>query len=260
MIDNWNACVACSSGSYFLLLSDDDVLEPTAIEDLLSGYIVATHSSSVPGIVYCGGWIINSTGIVIRRMTPSPDVEAAVDLIKHFLYGERDLWFCGILFRRSDVGNGFPLTFNVSSDSALWIQAVIRHGSARYIAKDLVRYRIHEGATSTTSVDDWKQDICQLGDMAIAELRVRNELTQEVDDEIRRAIRRLNTRMIPGRINQGLGANRLRALREYCRHLSSFMSFDGIVILTRGIISLMLPKKAKHWMRMRKANMSRKTF
>jgi hypothetical protein len=253
MIDNWNACVAASSGRYFLLLSDDDVLEPTAVEDMLAGYIDSSYYPSEPGIVYCGGCIIDSGGNVVRRMAASPENEASSDLIKQFLGGKRDLWFCGILFRRSDMCDGFPLTFKVSADSALWMQAVIRHGSARYVSKELVRYRVHEGATSTTSVDDWKQDISQLGELVISEMRARNGLQREFDDEIRRAVRRLNTRMIPGRINQGLGTNRPLALREYCRHLSSFMSFAGVWILARGIISLMMPKRIKRWIRMIKA-------
>ena len=35
MVGNWNACLEAARGEYFLLLSDDDLLEPDAIELLV---------------------------------------------------------------------------------------------------------------------------------------------------------------------------------------------------------------------------------
>ena len=157
MTENWNACIAAATGEYFLLLSDDDLLEPEAICELVAGY-TGQDNQPPPGIVYSGGRIIDSAGETVRLFRPSPPREPARDLMMAFFQGNRDLRFCAVLLRTADVLPGFPTTYAVACDAAVWIRATMRYGTAVFIPKPLVSYRHHPNLSSATQLDVWRAD------------------------------------------------------------------------------------------------------
>ncbi len=249
MVGNWNACVAAATGEYFLLLSDDDLLEPEAIQELVAEYSETGDSQRVPGIVYGGGNIVNSVGEAIRTFKHSPRIETARELIPAFFREERDLWLCAILFRTVDILPGFSAEYLWAPDSMLWIRTVIQRGYAVFVAKELVRYRIHENLTSSLSLSIWKREITELGRFAIEFSQTVNIPAPGFATEVNVAVNRLITRSIPSRINQTLGSNRLQALCNYVRELPVLLRPYGIKFLIRGLISLFLSKDTKTWLR-----------
>ena len=64
MIANFNACLEQATGDYFLLLSDDDYLEPEAITHLVAPFLrpSPTTSPQAVSVVWCPVHIIDETG------------------------------------------------------------------------------------------------------------------------------------------------------------------------------------------------------
>jgi glycosyltransferase involved in cell wall biosynthesis len=247
MTENWNACLAAATGQYFLLLSDDDLLEPDAIRELVAGY-AQQDGLPPPGIVYCGGWIIDSNGDVVRIFKDSPHREAARDLIPAFFDGNRDLWLCGILFRTAEALPGFSTEYNWAPDSKLWIQSVIKFGAAIFIQSDLVRYRVHLNATSSLPLQVWKHEITRLGQFAVEQYNLIHGNDRQFSLSVHKAIRRLKMRTIPHKINQSFGSRKISALCEYGRQLPNFLGLYGIRFLVGGIASLILKEQSKTWL------------
>jgi glycosyltransferase involved in cell wall biosynthesis len=249
MVENWNACVGSATGEYFLLLSDDDLLEPDAIQELVAGYSETDDGQRVPGIVYGGGHIINSDEEVIRVFKQSPHREVARKLIPAFFRGERDLWLCAILFRTADILPGFSTEYSWAPDSVLWMRLVIQRGDAVFVAKELVRYRIHQNLTASLSLDSWKREIIQLSQFAIEVSNKKNALGPGFATEVNMAVTKLIAQSIPSRINQSLSSHKLQALRRYACELPAVLNPYGIKPLILGLLSLFLSKKTKTWLR-----------
>jgi glycosyltransferase involved in cell wall biosynthesis len=239
MTDNWNACVAAATGDYFLLLSDDDLLKPDAIRELVAGYCKSDPQQS-PGVVYCGGEIIDSVGNVVRPFRSSPLQESARDLIEAFFTGERDLWFCGALLRTSDLLPGFQTNYKVACDAAAWIRSSLRHGYSVFIPDNLVSYRMHSNLSSATQVDVWRSEYKQLRTLVIAEDAASASPNPAFRKRFIALMQQLDRNLIIGRINDSYKTNRGRALLEYGRRLPAFMSPMGIFVACKGVISLFL--------------------
>ena len=248
MTDNWNVCLTAATGEYFLLLSDDDLLEPDAINELIGGY-AKLDGYPVPGLVYCGGCVIDSAGDVTRLLKPSPPREAARDLITAFFEGERDLRFCGVLLRTADLLDKFPATYKVACDAAVWMKIAMRHGTAVYIPKSLIRYRLHPNLSSATHLDVWRSEYRQLLELVLREDERAVCPDPRFAMHLRSVIRRVDRNMIIGRINQSFRNNKVKALLEYGRRLSAFLSPVGLVLLAKGIISLFLNDRTRIWLK-----------
>ncbi len=238
MVENWNACVRAATGDYFILLSDDDVLETGAIDGLINGYSMLDKSGAIPGIVYCGGYVIDSTGAITRDIVHSPPWETGQDLILGFFGGRRDIWLCAILFRFNDIKNGFPLEFAVASDAALIMHAVATHGSAVFVTKNLVRYRVHQNITSSTPLSLWEDEITRLCEFAIAELRTANSSGPAIEARLRALADTLKLKMLAGRINQKFRSQKLKGLFEYVRDRRFYSSAPALRVLIKSVVLL----------------------
>ena len=254
-IDNLNACVLAARGEYFLLLSDDDMLEPDAIQEMVLGYSQFEGRFPAPGIVYCGGHIIDTVGDVKRPFKSSPERETAREMIRGFFEGKREIWLCGILYRTIDILPGFPAGLPLGADTAIWMGAVIRHKSVVRVPIELVRYRQHQNNSSSAgSIDAWRHTLWELGELAIRELTCIEGPDSLFDANLRALIKRLNVGLIPGRINQSFCNQKLKGLLEYGRRLPCFLSPWGLLILVRGILSLFASEELKKLIRkMRRA-------
>lgn len=249
MMENWNACLRGASGKYFLLLSDDDVLEPTAIEEMVDAFENSERQGKKVGFVYCNLTVIDGDGTTLYLGRESPPVESASDLIVAFFNSERDIWPCATLFRKDDLAPGYDVRFALGADAAQWMRLGIAYGSARFVNRRLARYRVHQNATMTTRVDIWRNEFTALGNFAIAELGKSGETGESLSREIRKAVRRLIARITPFLINDSLKKKKRDALLEYCANYKVFTSFYGLLMLVRGIFPMMLPDPFRAWVR-----------
>jgi glycosyltransferase involved in cell wall biosynthesis len=249
MMENWNACLSAASGKYFLLLSDDDVLEPTAIEEMVEVFEGSERHGQPIGFVYCAGKIIDQNGNTLSVGKEVPCSESAKELILAFFEGKRNLWPCSILYRKDDLAPGYDSRFPLEADAAQWMRAVVAYGSARFVSRRLTRYRMHLNMTLKTPAAVWAKENTALAEFAIAELRKKGDDGDDISEAIRSAVRRLNVRITIGLINQSLGARKLQALSEYCANYRVFSTFYGCAELMKGALYLMLPETCRIWLR-----------
>jgi hypothetical protein len=170
----------------------------------------------------------------------APAYEAAKDVVLAFIRGKRSLWPCSILFKTTDIADGYEARFPLAADAAQWIKAVALRGHARFIDRALSLYRVHQNTTFATPVEVWRKENEELGEYAISEL-VKHSSSNDAAAEIRGAVRRLNVRITSEIINQTLRHKNAVALSQYWNQRASFKSPYGLAILLKGLISLYLP-------------------
>ena len=241
MVQNWNACVRAATGEYFLLLSDDDVLEPRAIEAMVQAFEAGPEPDRT-GFVYCRGRVIDAAGRVVQGGMRSPVRETAAELIVAFFNGKRETWPCSILLRREDLGAGYSSDFLVITDAAAWIEAVCRRGWVRFVDEELVNYRVHASLTGATPIAVWQQENSRVAALAIRALRTAGLSDAALERAIAKAVRRLNLRIV---LSLPMGAKdrrRRTVLRKYLQHLPQFMNWYGASRMARSVLLLLLPR------------------
>ncbi len=252
MMENWNACVRAATGKYFLLLSDDDVLEPAAIEELVNAFEDSERRGESIGFVYCGGTMIDQNGATLSLGKKAPPLETAREIIAAFFAGKRSTFICGTLLRKEDLGSGYDhLRFPLAADVALWVRIVVAYGAVRFVDRAMVHYREHANVTLKTPLEDWYRDHITSSEFAIAELQKVGDIGDNLPGRIRKSIRRINVSLTPDLINRSLRHHKLAALREYWRYRSMFASAYGLRVLMRGLTLMMLPDFFRAWVRRR---------
>jgi glycosyltransferase involved in cell wall biosynthesis len=148
MVGNWNTCLHLAQGAYFLLLSDDDLLEPNAITTLIETYQQNPQAAFVYGAV--------------SPLVEDPTVETAQQIIENFFLRGRPTFACSILYRRGEsmqpqnYDNKFKLLF----DAAFWMQYLKDSNSTvAFTQLNIGQYRVHASNESTVqSVDTWRDE------------------------------------------------------------------------------------------------------
>ncbi len=228
MVENWNACVAAATGEYFLLLSDDDLLEPEAIAAMVSAYESGPLPGEKVGMVYCRCRVIDERGIERHLAPPSPKMEDAEQLILGFFHSKRETYACSILFRRSAILDGYEGSLPLLTDAAQWIKAVIKHGYVIYVDRVLASYRVHLNITAMTPVATWHKENLALAEYAIATLQGAGTGSAATYQRIRRAVRRINVRIIPGLLRQRAAGEKRALARAYWEHWRHFANAYGV--------------------------------
>jgi glycosyltransferase involved in cell wall biosynthesis len=241
MVENWNACIAASSGDYFLLLSDDDLLDSNALSEMVKSFEQGILPAQQVGVVYCRGRAIDEDGNVTCVGAASPQVEAATPMIIEFFNSRRSTWACTILFRKSDICEGYTENLPLAADAAQWMRAVARHGSAIFVDRILASYRVHRNISAMTPMLIWQKENLALAEYATATLKSAGRMEPGAKEEILEACRRLNVRLVPSLLNQRYARQRREALRAYGVHWRDFTSPYGVYWMFKGIVRLVLP-------------------
>jgi glycosyltransferase involved in cell wall biosynthesis len=244
MMQNWNSCLNAATGKYFLLLSDDDVLDPSAIEELVAAYTDGEKNGADLGFVYCRGRMIDAHGRVLAEGHRSPESEGARDLVFAFFNSKRSLWPCAILFRKEEMSPGYSLEYTLGADAVQWMRAVSRHGTARFVDKSLAQYRVHQNATLNAEIEVWRKENNSMAEFAIVELG-KHQLLRDGDvRRLRRGVQRFNVQTTSSLINQSLKNHKVQALVAYLKDYRVFLSPYGVFRFMRGLLALAL-KPAK---------------
>jgi glycosyltransferase involved in cell wall biosynthesis len=251
MLPNWNACLHLASGDFFLLLSDDDILEPTAVERLVSPFL--TGVGAIPGekvgLTYCWTKIVDATGSLLSHSHRAPAIETGETLVIEFFRCRRSLYPCAILMRTGDLkelGGYQSDAYAVAADAHAWAQLAMRRGYAAFVDEKLAVYRMHpQNLTKSGGSEVWMKDMHALMSSTLEVAGVRQGLS---DSQINRIKGYYLARVIDARIMQGFRAQgRLTvALREYYANRAAFMSQSTFVIPLLALLKMFLPYR---WVR-----------
>jgi glycosyltransferase involved in cell wall biosynthesis len=174
MEKNWNACLKAATGEFFILLSDDDFLEPRAIEELMKPFLA--EGSHDVGMVYTKIRILDVASGGVSFGPSSPESEDGSDMVSAFLYNARAIYPCSTLMRTRDIvelGGYDGGRYFCALDAAMWMQIVLKRGRVVFIDEALSSYRRHaENQTMTSKIDEWVAGLTNLVDTCAEIYRV----------------------------------------------------------------------------------------
>jgi GT2 family glycosyltransferase len=247
MLRNWNACLDRATGDFFLLLSDDDYLEPSAIEKLVAAVVAAEHPDQV-AFAYCRTWEVDRKGDK-QRIDPVPlAYEDGKEFAIAYFSGLRKMHPCSTLVRTADlrdIGGYAHGSVVLAVDSIAWSRILMKRGLIAGVAEPLSNYRIHPGSeTSSERIDIWRNDISALTGLWASAFAGASPALQR---RFKQAAAHYTSWELAAIINQSAKsfAGRFRAIGVYyhCRH--EFKSLTGAINLAGGLTKLWAPESVK---------------
>lgn len=163
MVGNFNACLNAATGQLFLMLSDDDLLEPTAVERLSSPFLNGLNECRGEniGITWCPCAIIDPAGETRWVTDGGPEIEDPAAMIASLWNGARGPRFSSVMVRTADaiaVGGYNGERYGDLCDSPNWGKVALRYEAVACINQTLVQYRTHAAsATREAACRDWQR-------------------------------------------------------------------------------------------------------
>lgn len=161
---NYNACLGRASAEYIKPFAQDDIFEPSIIEEMLS----LLENDGLLALVSCARrWIDNRANeIGVRRWFNESKKMSSQTVLKDNLLdlknhiGEPS----SVMFRRAFAGSGFDANFHHLGDIEYWLR-IIENGAYFYYNEALCRFRQHEGSTTTKNSSSltFISDLARLG-------------------------------------------------------------------------------------------------
>jgi glycosyltransferase involved in cell wall biosynthesis len=151
MVANFNRCLDAANGEFVLMLNDDDVLLPTAIEKLVHAFL--HPPGNLPpdsiGLAWCPFTNVDSSGLALWTVRGGPAVERSVDFLAGHFNGTRGPICSSILLRTADARaeGGYDLRYGDLSDSALAGKVALRYPSTACVDEPLMRYYMQRTTT-----------------------------------------------------------------------------------------------------------------
>lgn len=160
MVGNFNAVLEAASGDFFLLLSDDDLLKPSALEKLTAPFREAGPQSASIGLSWCPCVVIDAHGGAMWETAGGPQSETSAEFISGLWLGHRGPRLASVMVRTQDarsVGGYDAERFGAVCDTANWAQVAIEYDKVFCAPNTLVMYRVHPSSgTSSAACRDWQ--------------------------------------------------------------------------------------------------------
>lgn len=159
MVANWDRCLMEATGTYFLLLSDDDALLGTdAVMHFVSGF--TQNCKDKVGVVFSDVKFDRAGINMIDAPSGQITMYRSVDLIKKYFSGQITIVPCATLMRTSDLqdfGGYGSSGANLAADTCAWMTLAFTYGWVARIPQQLSIYRIHQ-SLSSASIEVWSKD------------------------------------------------------------------------------------------------------
>lgn len=158
--DNFNYCLKQARGDYFLLLLDDELLDP----DFVSTCVEAAAGQSGTGLIRTGLRVIDANGSVVHQVVNNVQGLDVSDFFLGWFAGKTTLYLCNTLFRTECLrtAGGFNSRHNLFQDVVAQVKVLTMSP----------RVDIHAVKSSTRShfgqytygarVDEWAEDALDL--------------------------------------------------------------------------------------------------
>ncbi len=153
LVRNWNKCLEYAKGEYFVLFSDDDVMDKQFLSELI-------HLAEIypkVNIFHSRVKKINNDGSTIEYTPLSPEYENIVEFVWHTISGHRNIFATEFLIRTKalrKIGGfvDFPLAWG--SDYATWFSLAQSNGIV-YTSNPLCSWRLSD--SNITSIGNRKK-------------------------------------------------------------------------------------------------------
>ena len=231
VIDNWNKCLYLAKGEYFVLMSDDDKMEPDYLEEFMK--LIEKYPEL--DVYHCRSKIINEHSVAYELTLSCPEYESTYNYIWHVLNSKRNKFISDFVFRSSALigKNGFyklPLAW--SSDYVTAFMSSGDKGIAHH-RKALFNYRISPYNITATSNIDLKRKAVISYEGWLGEFLEKKPVTEE-DKIIYPLLKKSFLRSVRfskvGFIRQKIGSHGLRGLIQCWVKRKTFeLSFSDVV-------------------------------
>ena len=161
--DNFNFCLQQANGAYFLMLHDDDKIDP----DFVSACMEAAGYDKRVGIIRTGTRIINAVGTMIGAGRNRVAGLSMADFILGWFAGKTPLYVCSTLYNTEGLRSmgGFHSCHNLFQDVAATAKIAAAMGRID-IEKPMASARRHGGKwTHVARVREWCEDSLELLDL-----------------------------------------------------------------------------------------------
>lgn len=152
VIDNWNKCLKLANGDFFILMGDDDKMDPEYLNEF--NQLINKYPSL--NVFHCRIKIINENSEIIELTNCCPEFEDTDEYILKCLIGGREQFISDFVYRKSTLlknGGFFKLPLAWSSDYASAFIACGNKGIA-YTSNPVFFYRKNQfNITSTSSIE-----------------------------------------------------------------------------------------------------------
>ncbi len=181
---NLNTCLEKATGELFVMLSDDDVLEPAFIERLSHPFFNGLDGQSAGSIAmtWCPCLLTNENGQSLWTTEAGPRLESSVSMIAALFSGKRGPRFCSIMIRTADAvaAGGYDQRHGPLCDTGNWAQVALHYDYVVCINEPLARYTMHSGShTSQSTCQEWQDLGRVLGNDLLRIVQSRNDSAGE---------------------------------------------------------------------------------
>lgn len=124
--NNFNFCLEQARGDYFLLLHDDDKIDP----DMIEACMAAAGGDTSIGLIRTGTRVIDGGGEVLRDRRNRAGGLSTTDFFLGWFEGKTELYLCSTLFNTAqlrEVG-GFRSKTNLYDDVVAEVRLAAAHG------------------------------------------------------------------------------------------------------------------------------------
>lgn len=245
VFDHWDSCLRNATGDYFLMLSDDDMLDPHAIEQMVQIFEDARARGEELGFVTCRTTVIDGSGAMKYRGSPFPVSPTLENILLAFFRSECEIVPCGVLYPTAAIRPGYRQyadEFSLAADAVVWIKRIIETGHAGFVDRDLAFYRAHDNTTARTPLSKWYSENLELADYVVAQLRAHGLGDDILYRKIRLAAVQLNQRITAQSIANTWIRSKPDAFalaRQYARKLANPY---GASVLIKALISATVPR------------------
>lgn len=148
LVDNWNKCLGYARGKYFVLLGDDDMLEPEFME------VFAALAEEYPDldVYHCRTKIINENSVVMEYTVSWPQFESVYENIWHRIKGHRFQFVSDFVYRTEalkQAGGFYKLPLGWASDD-ITVYNLIGNKGIAHTQKPVFCYRQNSLTISNT--------------------------------------------------------------------------------------------------------------
>ena len=162
--NNFNFCVEQARGHYFLLLHDDDLIDP----DFVDVCMTAVNDDTDVGVILTGTRVIDENGTVLSQATNRVGGLSTKDFFLGWFGNKIPLYLCSTLFntkRLKEIG-GFQSKTNLFQDVVAAVQLAAKFGrvDVHDIKASFRRHSENRGG-AVTRISDWCEDSLYLLDI-----------------------------------------------------------------------------------------------
>lgn len=154
VVDNWNKCLEKAKGKYFVIMGDDDKMEP----NFLSEFDKLINRYPALNVYHCRSKIIDKDSKPLT-LTPSwPEFESVYDNIWHKLFSNRLHYISDFVYSTDflqEMGGFYHLPLAWATDAVTSYIAMGDKGIA-HTNKPLLNYRRHATTISSSGNEELK--------------------------------------------------------------------------------------------------------